>query len=132
MSMFRTAAVLAALTLALAGAAAAQAASQKPAPRTPHPVAGRAECLSCHGPGAKEHVTSVPAAHRYGNAACAACHRPAATMPPHSTHAMDAAHTRCAVCHVANSRVNAKAPPASHAAYDGSTCVMCHEGAASN
>jgi len=126
--MIRTAAVLAALALAGVRVAAAQSAAPKPAPRTPHAIAGRAECLSCHAAGAKPHVTAVPAAHKYGNAACAACHRPAATLPPHSAHAMDAAHTRCAVCHVANSRVNAKAPPASHAPYDASTCSMCHEG----
>ncbi len=131
MRILQTIAVLAAFAAAGAGVAAAQTAAKAP-PRTPHPVAGRAECLSCHAAGAKPNVTTVPASHHYANAACAACHRPAATMPPRATHAMDAAHTRCAVCHVANSRVNAKAPPASHASYDASTCVMCHEGAAAN
>ncbi len=124
----RTIAMLGALTLACASAAMAQAAK---APRTPHALAGRAECLSCHGQGANEHVTAVPAAHKYANGACAACHRAAETMPPAAKHAMDAMHTRCAVCHVANSRVNAKAPPASHANYHASTCSMCHQAAAS-
>ncbi len=128
MHPLRTLAVLTALTLAGAGAASAQGAAAKPAARTPHAVAGKADCLSCHGQGANAHITSVPAAHRYANAACATCHRVAATLPPRSVHAMDPAHTRCAVCHVANSRVNAKATPASHAPYDASTCAMCHEG----
>lgn len=128
MKVIHTAAVLVALALAGARGAAAQSAGPKPAPRTPHAIAGRAECLSCHAAGAKEHVVAVPAAHKYGNAACAACHRAAATLPPNSAHGMDAAHTRCAVCHVVNSRVNAKAPPASHASYDASTCSMCHDG----
>ncbi len=132
MKIVRAVAILAALSLGAAGAVTAQTQGPMAAPRTPHPVAGRAECLSCHAAGAKPNVTSVPAAHRYANGACAACHRPAATMPPRSTHAMDAAHTRCAVCHVENSRVNAKAPPASHSKYDASTCTMCHEGAAAS
>ncbi len=127
MSLLRTAAVLAALTLAGAGAAAAQGGAAKPAPRTPHALAGKADCLSCHATGANARITSVPAAHKYPNTMCAACHRVAATLPPSSAHAMDAAHTRCAVCHVANNRVNAKVPPASHGAYDASTCKMCHE-----
>jgi hypothetical protein len=129
MSLIRTVAILSALTLAGAGAAVAQAAAH-PAPRMPHPAAGKAECLSCHAADANKHVVSVPAAHRYANAACQACHRLADKMPPSPNHAMDAAHTRCAVCHVANSRVGAKAPPASHASYDASVCVMCHVSAA--
>jgi len=128
MGLMRVVAVLAALSLAGAGAAAAQANPKTP-PRTPHALAGRVDCLGCHAAGAKQHVTSVPQAHHYANAACAACHRVAATLPPTSRHALDAAHTRCAVCHVANSRVNAKAPPAAHAAYDASTCAMCHASA---
>jgi len=127
MCVKRVVTVLAALSLALAGAAAAQGTGPKAPPRTPHALAGRADCLSCHAAGAKAHVLSVPTTHHYANTACAACHRVAATLPPTSSHAMDAAHTRCGVCHVANSRVNAKAPPASHAAYDASTCQMCHE-----
>jgi hypothetical protein len=129
MSLIRTAVVLSALTLAGAGAAAAQAA-RRPSPRMPHPLAGKAECLSCHAADAGKHVVSVPATHHFANTACQACHRLADTMPPSPTHAMDAAHTRCAVCHVANSRVGAKAPPASHASYDATVCVMCHQAAA--
>lgn len=128
MCLMRAVAILTALTLAGAGTATAQAAGKR-ATRTPHALAGRTECLSCHGQGANANVKSVPQTHRYANAACATCHRAADTMPPSSKHAMDAAHTRCAVCHVANSRVAAKAPPASHTAYHASTCKMCHEAA---
>jgi len=131
MRRIRTAALLTAFILAGAGAAMAQAVAAQPkAPLTPHPVAGRAECLSCHGSAGNGHVKHVPAAHHFANAACAACHRPAEKMPPNSTHAMDAAHTRCVVCHVANNRLGAKVPPASHSGYDASVCRMCHESAA--
>jgi hypothetical protein len=130
MRLIRTVAALTAFTLAGAGAAMAQATTARPpAARTPHPTAGKAECLSCHGPAANEHIHSVPAAHRYANAACVSCHRPAATMPPSSQHAMDAAHARCTVCHVASSPTNAKPAPASHAAYHASICQSCHEAA---
>ena len=127
MQRIRAIAMLGALTLAVAATAVAQPAGPRPAPRTPHALAGKTDCLSCHGSGANAHITSVPAAHHYANGACAACHRPVGTAAPASTHAMDAAHTRCAVCHVANSRVGAKAPPASHASYDVSICKDCHE-----
>lgn len=126
MRLIRTVAALTALTLTGAGAAMAQAASRPPASRTPHAVAGKADCLSCHGPGANEHITSVPAAHRFANPTCATCHRPADTMPPNLRHAMDAAHARCAVCHVAGSPTGAKPAPDSHASYHGSLCQMCH------
>jgi hypothetical protein len=128
MRPIRTVAAVAALTLAGAGAALAQAAARPQAARTPHPVAGRSDCLSCHGNDANEHVTDVPAAHRFANAACATCHRPAQAMPPASRHAMDAAHTRCAVCHVADSPTGAKPiPDSTHATRHASTCVMCHD-----
>ena len=131
MSSIRTAAILTAFTLAAAGSALAQAAATRTTPsRTPHAVAGKADCLSCHGPGANENVKSVPEAHRFANAVCATCHRPAERMPPGSQHAMDPAHTRCVVCHVANNRLGAKTPPASHTAYRATVCQMCHQQAA--
>jgi hypothetical protein len=127
MCLMRAVTILTAITLAGAGTATAQAAGAGTrAARTPHAIAGKTECLSCHGAGASQHVKSVPQTHRYANAACVTCHRVAERLPPKSSHAMDAAHTRCAVCHVANNRVNAKATPASHGAYDASTCAMCH------
>lgn len=127
MRLIRSVAALTALTLAGAGAAMAQAPSRRPPARTPHALAGKADCLSCHGPGANQHIKSVPAAHRFANATCATCHRPAETMPPSSRHALDAAHARCAVCHVAGSPTGAKARPASHATYHASLCQMCHQ-----
>jgi hypothetical protein len=129
MSLSRT--LFLVITLGLAGAttAIAQAANRQPAARTPHLTAGeRADCLSCHAQGANEHITAVPAAHRYANAACVACHRPAETMPPSSQHPMDAAHARCAACHVAGNRTGAKPAPASHD-HHASTCQICHQAA---
>jgi len=126
MKLIRCVALLTAVTLAGAGAAMAQAAGQPRPSRTPHPTAGKTDCLSCHGPAANEHIHGVPADHHYANAACLACHRLAATMPADSRHAMDAAHTRCAVCHVAGSPTGAKPVSASHASYHPSTCKMCH------
>lgn len=127
-----TAVATAMLTLGAAGAALAQAQApaRTPASRTPHATAGKADCLSCHAAGANEHISSVPAAHRYANAACVACHRLAERMPPGSEHAMDAAHTRCATCHVAGSPTGAKAIPATHAEYHASLCQVCHQAAA--
>jgi hypothetical protein len=127
MSLVRTVAFLTAITFAGAGAAAAQVAGPKAAPRMPHPAAGHAECLGCHGAGANAHVVSVPASHHYAVAACAACHHPADTLPTPVPHALDAMHATCRMCHVANSPMKgASAPPASHAAYDAATCQMCH------
>ncbi len=131
MKLIRTMALLTAVTLAGAGAAMAQAAAARPAPpRTPHPTAGKADCLSCHGPTATVQVQKTPAEHHYASPACLACHRLAPTMPPGSRHAMDAAHTRCGVCHVAGSPTHAKPVPASHTRRNGTTCQMCHQQAA--
>jgi hypothetical protein len=130
MSLIRTFAVLAALALAVAGAAIAQVTPRPQASRTPHQTAGKDDCLSCHGAVANEHIPSVPAAHRYANAACVPCHRLAATMPSNSEHAIDAAHARCAACHVAGSPTHARPIPASHANRHASICQMCHQAAA--
>ena len=127
MRMLQTIAVLAVLSLVGAGAAAAQAGGTPTPPKAPHALAGRGDCLGCHGPGAKPHVTSVPADHHYADTACAACHHQADTLPTPVPHALDAVHTQCRMCHVANSPIKgASAPPASHASYDISTCRMCH------
>lgn len=114
-----------------AGVAHGQQATQRPAPpRMLHPAAGKADCLSCHGPGANQHIKSTPAAHRYQNAACAMCHRPVETAPPASRHVFDDAHAACRTCHVADSPSGAKAPPAWHETFDVSICQMCHQPAA--
>ena len=130
MKIVCTVTLLAALTLTGSGAAMAQASVRSAAPRTPHPTAGKTDCLSCHAPQATAQVMKTPEAHKYANPACLACHRLAATMPPPSRHAMDAAHTRCGVCHVAGSPTHAKPVPASHTHRNGTTCQMCHQQAA--
>jgi len=128
MKLIRTMALLTAVTLTGAGAAMAQAAASRPTPpRTPHPTAGKADCLSCHAPSASAEVRKTPAMHHYASPACLGCHRLAAVMPTGSKHAMDAAHARCAVCHVAGSPTHAAPPPVSHASYHASTCQVCHQ-----
>ena len=120
-------AVLFALTVGVTALAAAQNAPPRP-PRTPHRAVGKEDCLSCHAVGANAHVVDAPANHaNRPNTMCVRCHRPAEAMPPSSQHAFDAAHTRCATCHVAGNTVGAKPTPASHTGRDGSTCSMCHQ-----
>ena len=126
MRLSRTFAV-AALLLLGACALSAQAPARPTRPRMPHRALNKDDCLSCHGKTAARGVTAVPAAHDYQNAACVTCHRPAATMPSRSQHAFDAAHTRCAACHVAGNTVNAQPLPADHAGRPNAKCVMCHE-----
>jgi len=127
--------------LALGGAAPlwAQQAAHTP-PRMLHPVAGKQDCLSCHGAGANAHITSVPASHHFANGACGMCHKPSAEVPPPMKHAADEAHAECRKCHVQAAEGAAAAtptpgaapaPPASHARFDGSTCKLCHGTASS-
>ena len=123
----RTAAAVIALALCSAATALAQGQTKTPA-RMPHRTLNKTDCLSCHGAGANAHVVSVPASqHSYPNTMCARCHRPAAEMPSRSQHPFDAAHARCAVCHVTGNTVNAQPVPADHANRHATTCVMCHE-----
>lgn len=124
----RSFAVLFALTVGCTALAAAQNAARTPVPRTPHRTLGKEDCLSCHAIGANEHVSDAPANHaNRPNTMCARCHRPDSTLPSRSQHAFDAAHTRCAVCHVAGNTVNAQPTPANHGRYHASTCIACHE-----
>jgi hypothetical protein len=131
----RILAVVTALTLAAAGSAtdplplAAQANADAPASRTPHRTLNKTDCLSCHRAGANEHANAVPDDHaRYPNATCIRCHRLADTMPSRSRHPFDAAHARCATCHVAGNRVGAQpTPAATHARFRPGSCIMCHE-----
>jgi len=125
--MVRTQLALTALFLLCgAGAGTAQQQPRPQPPRIPHAAAGKEQCLTCHGPGANEHITSQPAAHRYAATTCAMCHRPAETMPPAPTHAMDDAHAACASCHVADGAAAEHVPPTSHASYHASICRDCH------
>lgn len=129
MRRIRTYAVLLALTVGVTALAAAQSAAPRPQmARTPHRTLGKEDCLSCHAAGANEHVADVPAtAHSFTNATCLRCHRLNTALPSRSQHAFDAAHTRCAVCHVAGNTVNAQPTPANHSGRHASTCAMCHE-----
>lgn len=113
-----------------------QAAPPRP-PQMLHPAAGKQDCLSCHGRGANEHITSVPAGHSYGNAACGMCHKPIAATPPAAKHALDDAHADCRKCHqpavegaaptpAPQGAPTAPSPPPSHAKFDASTCRLCH------
>ena len=92
------------LAAALSLGAVRPAASQQAPPHGPppmlHPAAGKQDCLSCHGRGANEHITSVPAGHSYGNGACAMCHKPIAATPKSVPHPLDDAHADCRKCHV--------------------------------
>ena len=137
MRLVRAALALVAI-LGLAGvrtATAQQAAPRRP-PQMLHPAAGKQDCLSCHGRGANEHITSVPAGHSYGNGACGMCHKPIAAAPKAIAHAVDDAHADCRKCHAqaaegaAPASGAAPAPPASHAAFHVSTCRLCHQPAA--
>jgi hypothetical protein len=130
--------LVAALSVGGAGAAAGQQAAPHGPPQMLHPATGKQDCLSCHGRGANEHITSVPAGHSYGNAACGMCHKPSAVVPPASKHAFDDAHADCRSCHAQAAAGTAgaaapagppaaPAPPASHAGFHVSTCRLCHE-----
>jgi len=129
MKLTRTFAFVAALTLVGAGGLMAQQTPRPRAPRTPHATAGKEECLTCHGPAAREHVTSIPEGHNYENRRCLGCHRLTATLPPSSQHESDARHARCAACHREGGPAGAKPTPASHASYDASLCSLCHASA---
>jgi hypothetical protein len=127
MKLIRSVVLLAAAALVGAGAAMAQAAAPRPASRTPHPTAGKADCLSCHGVAGTEHITRVPEAHQYANGACLMCHRVADQMPTNSKHAMDPPHARCVMCHVAGSPTGANPVPATHTGRHPTTCSLCHQ-----
>jgi hypothetical protein len=136
MRLVRAALAFAALTgMVGVSTAPAQQAARTP-PRMLHPATGKQDCLSCHGRGANEHITSVPAAHSYGNGACAMCHRPIAAAPKDIPHEVGEARADCRKCHAqaaegaAPAPGAATAPPASHAAFHVSTCGLCHQSAA--
>jgi hypothetical protein len=127
-------AALAVVAIALGAPFGAANAQQPAPPRTPprtlHPVAGRTECLSCHAPGANQHIKSTPAAHRFGNAACAMCHRPIEATPANLPHPPGDAFRDCLVCHVPDSPAGAPLPPAWHESFHPSICGICHQAAA--
>lgn len=113
---------------AAAGSANPQQGEQQRSPPQPlHQLAGKQECLSCHGRGANERITSIPADHRFQNAMCPACHVPVETAPPRIPHPVGPRFPSCDMCHMPNSLANAPAPPASHRGFHASICRLCHE-----
>jgi mono/diheme cytochrome c family protein len=108
------------------------------APAIPHSLEGRADCLTCHGPGG---VRPVPADHtNRASTTCTGCHKPApgpvstgpvstpaASAPapvagpgiPHSLDGFD----NCVSCHGPN---GVRPFPASHAGRGNDTCAACH------
>ena len=117
---------MAVLMLALVGSVAS---AQQPAPpRMPHPAAGKEQCLTCHArtDNANPNIKPVPASHNFPATACAMCHRPVDNAPPQIPHATTEAFAQCRTCHVANSPMGAKAPPAFHANWNIAICQLCH------
>lgn len=140
MNLVRIAVALAAVAgvCGVAPASAQQATPRRP-PQMLHPAAGKQDCLGCHGRGANEHITSVPAGHSYGNGACGMCHKPIAAVPKTTPHEVSDTHADCRKCHVQAAEGAAAAPPASgtapsppatHATFHVSTCLLCHQSAA--
>lgn len=115
--------VLAVVTLAVV-VNAAQA--QQSPPKTPHPIAGKEQCLSCHAANANRNIRSQPATHRFPATMCVGCHPAVTTRPPAVPHALGTSFTQCRTCHKANGPQGAKRPPASHARYAVAICGMCH------
>jgi hypothetical protein len=138
MSLVRATLTLVALaSLGVVRSAPAQQAAPRRPPQMLHPAAGKTDCLSCHGRGANEHITSVPAGHSYGNGACGMCHKPIAAVPKGVAHALDDAHADCRKCHAQAAEGaapaapgTAPASPATHTAFHVSTCRLCHQAAA--
>jgi len=111
--------------VALAAVVSAAQAQRNP-PRTPHPVAGKEQCLTCHAANANRNIKSQPAAHQFPVTTCIGCHPAVTTRPPAITHALGAAFAQCRTCHKAGGPSGAKAPPVSHAQYNVAICATCH------
>ena len=101
-------------------------AQQATPPRMPHAAAGKEQCLTCHAANANPNIKSQPAAHTFPVTACAMCHQPYGKPSPAIPHAVTEAFTQCRTCHVANSPMGAKAPPAFHANWNIAICRTCH------
>jgi predicted CXXCH cytochrome family protein len=88
------------------------------APKTPHAIAGREACLTCHP------VSKLPADHASRpEASCTACHPEAPAAPageaPKTPHAI-AGREACLICHPASKL------PADHASRTEASCAACH------
>jgi len=111
--------------VALAVVVNAAQAQQSP-PKTPHPVAGKEQCLSCHAANANRNIRSQPTTHQFPATTCVGCHPAVTTRPPAVPHALGTSFAQCRTCHKANGPQGAKRPPASHARYNVAICGMCH------
>lgn len=94
-----------------------------------HPLAGRGNCLSCHGAGTPE-VPGLPADHNNGvtNGLCGLCHEPTmeeATLAIHALPHDVAGQEDCLMCH-GEGIVGAAKVPADHAGRTNDTCQLCH------
>jgi|GEM_PF-149667 len=94
------------------------------APQTPHPIAGREQCLMCHP------TSKLPADHaNRAEATCTACHPEASAQPPMPPQAPQTPHPiagreQCLMCHPTSKL------PADHANRAEATCTACHPEAA--
>jgi hypothetical protein len=76
-------------------------------------------CLDCHG-----NVAHLPSSMVGRNEDdCWLCHKPKASPPPQKPHPTNH-NLSCRACHRAS---NVGGLPITHALYDDSTCVLCHE-----
>ena len=96
----------------------------------PHDLAGRADCLMCHAPGAFEGVPGVPPSHA-GRASetCLWCHATDSPMLTDSAGAVPhelAGREDCLMCHAAGAMEVVPDAPADHEGRGDQYCTLCH------
>lgn len=101
----------------------------RPAP-VPHDLAGRADCLMCHGVGAMDAVTEVPASHaERASETCLWCHAtdsPLLTVDPAQIPHGVAGRDDCLMCHAVGAMEPVTDVPANHEGRESIHCRMCH------
>lgn len=109
---------------------AAPAATASAAPRVPgipHPLEGRADCLTCHQSGVVG-AQKIPADHAgRTDDMCQACHQPTSALPP-IPHPLQG-RTECLACHETGVGQARQIPP-DHGGRTNDTCQDCHLAAA--
>ena len=97
------------------------------APRIPHSLIGKADCVSCHT--AAQTTFRMPPSHNLrGNAMCLGCHHVDASVlqpTPKAARHTAAAGEACLLCHL-KGEGGARAVPAGHAGRMNDTCRACH------
>ncbi len=116
------------LALALLTGVASAGEVVKPKP-TPHDLAGRENCLMCHG-GAMQGLPAMPTETHKGrdNATCQLCHAadsPVQKADPEPISHELAGREQCMACHGVTMQGIPAAPP-SHKGWDVKTCTVCH------